>query len=45
MFEMCGDNQPRLKALSAYETDLFAKLFNKLQDELSTRPRTTAKAA
>jgi hypothetical protein len=45
MFEMCGDDDARLKALSAYETDLFAKLFNTLQGELSTATPSTAKAA
>ena len=42
MFELCGDNAPRLKALSAYETDLFAKLFHALQAELSTDRRQAA---
>lgn len=45
MFEMCGDNEPRLRALSAYETDLFGKLFGTLQAALSTEPQIAAKAA
>lgn len=36
MFDMCGDNEPRLRALSAYETDLFGKFFKMLRTELST---------
>ncbi len=30
MFEMCGDNEDRLKSLSAYETELFGKLWAEL---------------
>lgn len=45
MFEMCGDNQPRLQALSACETGLFDKLFQTLQAELSTVCADAAKAA
>ena len=30
MFEMCGENTEKLRALSAYETDLFGKLWAKL---------------
>ena len=45
MFEMCGDNIPRLKDMSAYETELFGKLFATLQAELSTGHGMSAKAA
>ncbi len=30
MFKMCGDDTEKLRALSAYETDLFGKLWGKL---------------
>jgi hypothetical protein len=30
MFGMCGYNHDKLRALSAYETGLFGKLWNKL---------------
>ena len=30
MFEMCGENHDQLRALSAYETELFGKLWDKL---------------
>lgn len=45
MFEMCGDNEPRLRALSGYETELFGKLFQSLQNALSTEAQIAAKAA
>lgn len=45
MFEMCGDNEPRLRALSGYETELFGKLFQSLQSALSTEAQIAAKAA
>ena len=35
MFEMCGEDYDTLKALSAYETDLFVKLWGTLESELS----------
>lgn len=34
MFEMCGEDYEVLKTLSALETDLFAKLWTRLEDEL-----------
>lgn len=35
MFEMCGDDTETLRSLSAYETDLFGKLWNKLERDLA----------
>lgn len=34
MFEACGENEQRLKGLSAYETELFEKLFRALEAAL-----------
>ncbi|MCC7304962.1 MAG: hypothetical protein IT558_01745 [Alphaproteobacteria bacterium] len=45
MFGMCGTDTQKLRALSAYETELFAKLFQTLQTELSTGVRQAPKAA
>jgi hypothetical protein len=42
MFALCGDNAPRLQALSTYETDLFGKLFTALQEQLSLNLRKAA---
>ena len=36
MFEMCGENTEKLKALSAYETELFGKLWGRLNSSLAT---------
>lgn len=36
MFEMVGENTALLKALSAYETELFGRLWNALSTEFST---------
>lgn len=33
MFEMCGDNYETLRALSAYETELFGKMWQALEAE------------
>lgn len=37
MFEMCGENTERLKALSAYETELFEKLWSKIDNSVEIR--------
>ncbi|GJL85446.1 MAG: hypothetical protein DHS20C02_12210 [Micavibrio sp.] len=39
MFEMCGDDEDRLKTLSAYETELFGKLWAELCISFANRQK------
>ena len=34
MFDMCGEDYDTLKSLSAHETELFEKLWGRLEEEL-----------